>query len=96
MQFIKAINNFESGQVYSVLTKDQSGLFRALNKDKVVGASTFAEKVVSQIDDETDQDKAKDGAGYLIYIVTQEFLFNDEISTITYFKTSLLVCFMNK
>jgi hypothetical protein len=41
--------------------------------------------VVNQIDD-ANQDKAIEGAGYLIYIVTQEALFNDEISTITYFK----------
>ena len=68
-----------------MLTKDENGQFRALNKDKGVGVSTFADKVVSQIDD-TDLDKSNDGAGYLIYIVTQEVLFNDEISTITYFK----------
>lgn len=85
MQFIKAVNNFESGQVYSVLTKDDIGQFKTLNKEKGVGVSTFAEKVVNQVDD-TDQDKANEGAGYLIYIVTQEVLFNDEISTITYFK----------
>ena len=41
--------------------------------------------MVNQIDD-ANQDKAIEGAGYLIYIVTQEALFNDEISTITYFK----------
>jgi hypothetical protein len=53
-----------------------------LNKDKDY---SFADKVANHIED-TNPEKAMDGAGYLIYVVTQEVLFNDEISTITYFK----------
>ena len=62
-----------------MLTKDKNDTYKTLNKGK---DSTFAEKVASHLED-TDE---RDGAGYFIYIVTQEVLFNDEISTITYFK----------
>ena len=65
-----------------MLTKDANGKFSSLNKDKDF---TFADKVTNHIED-GESYKYRDGAGYLIYIVTQEVLFNDEISTITYFK----------
>ena len=66
--------------MYSVLTKDQDGNYNTLSKDKDF---SFAERVVNQ---NLNTEISKNDSGYLIYIVTQEVLFNDEISTITYFK----------
>ena len=66
--------------MYSVLTKDQDGNYNTLSKDKDF---SFAERVVNQ---NLNTETSKNDSGYLIYIVTQEVLFNDEISTITYFK----------
>jgi hypothetical protein len=68
--------------VYSVLTKDEEGNYSTLSKDKDF---SFAERVTNQLVEGQDPKKRED-AGNLIYIVTQEVLFNDEISTITYFK----------
>ena len=45
---------------------------------------TFAEKVAAEVGGKISHDNIQDG--YLIYIVTQDVIFNEEISTITYFK----------
>jgi hypothetical protein len=63
-----------------VLTKDEEGNYTTLSKDKDF---SFAERVTDQL---MEGQKKKEEEGFLIYIVTQEVLFNDEISTITYFK----------
>ena len=43
--FIDAIKEFESGQVYSVITKNDDGTFSVLDKNV---EKTFAEKVAAQ------------------------------------------------
>ena len=79
--FIDAIKEFESGQVYSVITKNDDGTFSVLDKNV---EKTFAEKVAAQALGQRSHENIEDG--YLIYIVTQDVIFNEEISTITYFK----------
>jgi hypothetical protein len=66
--------------VYSVLAKDDEGSFSTLSKYKDF---SFAERVIDQM---VEGPKKREEAGFLIYVITQEVLFNDEISTITYFK----------
>jgi hypothetical protein len=67
--------------VYSVLTKDDDGTYSVLSKTAQLN---FAERVANQIKGKRNLENTDDG--FLIYIVNQEALFNDEISTITYFK----------
>ena len=76
-----AIKSFQNGQVYSVLSKDSQGNFHPLNKQKEY---TFAERV-ALASDET-QSNESDTDPFLINVVTQEVLFNEEISTVTYIK----------
>ena len=75
-----AIKEFDNGQVYSVLTKDEEGNYSTLSKKNDF---SFAERVTNEIKSIENKDEK---SGYLIYIVTQEVIFDDEISTITYFK----------
>lgn len=82
IEFIDAIKEFESGQVYSVLTKDDGGSFNVLSQQ---AEFSFAERVQNQIEKKALKKENTDN-GFLIYIVTQEVLFNEEISTITFFK----------
>ena len=79
--FTDALKSFESGQVYNVLSIDEQGKYSPLSKEK---ECTFAERVSKQLDN--NEAEKKESAGYLIYIVTQEVIFDEEISTITYFK----------
>ena len=44
IQFIDAIKDFQSGQVYSVLTKDEYGNFNVLNQNADI---SFAERVAN-------------------------------------------------
>ena len=64
------------------MTKDDEGEFSILSKEI---QPTFAEKVQNEIMGKKHE-KTDTENGYLIYIVTQEVIFNEEISTITYFK----------
>ena len=82
IQFKDAIKDFESGQVYSVLTKDEYGNFNVLSQQVEF---SFAERVQKQLENKDIKPEFTEN-GFLIYIVTQEVLFNEEISTITYFK----------
>jgi hypothetical protein len=82
IKFIDAIKDFESGQVYSVLTKDENGNFNVLNQN---ADYSFAERVANLLSN-NKQTVENVESGYLIYIVTQEVVFNEEISKITYFK----------
>lgn len=61
-----AIRQFQNGQVYSVLTKDEDGNFSTLSKKKDY---SFAERVANQIV-EGPQTQEKKDSGYLIHIVT--------------------------
>ena len=84
IQFKTALQNFESGQVYRVLKQNEDGEL-SCNSDN---SMTFADRVNLN---KTKGDQERKGSTektneHLVYIVQQEILFNDEVSTITYFK----------
>lgn len=63
------------------MTKNEDGTYSVLHKNQ---QQSFAERVADQIDGQRSKDNVNDG--YLIYIVTQEVVFNEEISQLTFFK----------
>jgi hypothetical protein len=82
MLFKEAIKVMQSGQVYSVLTKDEQGAFAVLSKK---AEQTFAERVTNHLSGKRNfNNNVQDG--YLIYVINQEVIFNEEISMITFFK----------
>ena len=78
---LNSLLQFETGQVYSVLIQEESGCFYCLGRKKNVA---FADMVAKSKNKEGDQ--LKDQNILLVYVVTQEVLYNDEPSTITYFR----------
>jgi hypothetical protein len=81
--FFDAIKEFENGQVYSVFTKDQDGNF----KEEINSHSdfSFAERVNNHLK-KSSFNSLDEKNGRLVYVENQEVLFNEEISTVTYFK----------
>lgn len=77
-----AMKDFESGQVYRIMTKDQQGGFKCLRNSSM----DFADRVALARDDEERNSKSEALNESLFYITSQDILFNDELSTITYFK----------
>jgi hypothetical protein len=66
-----------------VFTKDQDGEFREMNKHSDY---SFAERVGNHLK-KSPVDKTEVGnGGCLVYVESQEVLFDEEISTVTYFK----------
>jgi hypothetical protein len=65
---------FESGQVYSVLIRDEEDNFSCLGHTKDV---PFADRVVNLNQKKQLEERFDDNNILLIYIVTQEVLFND-------------------
>ena len=64
--FVDAIKHFESGQVYSVLTKDAQNNFSVLSK---TAEKSFAERVANQIEGKKVSSESTED-GFLIHIVT--------------------------
>ena len=77
LSLIDSIRSFQDGQVYKVLTKDKNGLLVSLQHEK---ETPFAERVANHL---KGSQKKSD---FLIYLVNQEILFDEELSTITYFR----------
>jgi hypothetical protein len=86
--FIDCIQSLESGQVYSVMTKDRDGHYRALTQTSQL--PSFAAKVTHVIHEECRGCKCEsdghEAGDYLIHIINQQVWFDDQISTITYLK----------
>ena len=78
IKLIDSVKDFQSGQVYRVLGQDSKGKFRCHKSDN---PSEFADKVAKANKEELGDEKE-----YLVYIENQQIVFNDELSTITYFK----------
>jgi hypothetical protein len=80
--FKEAIKGMHSGQVYSVLTKDEQGAFAVLSKK---AEETFAERVTNHLSGKRNfNNNVQDS--YLIYVINQEVIFNEEIAMISFFK----------
>ena len=74
------MREFESGQVYRVMAQDPQGGFKCLSEPKM----SFADRVaISRNHEESASDAPNEN---LVYVVSQDIFFNDELSTITYFK----------
>ena len=82
VEFMLAMKDFESGQVYRIMTKDQLGGFKCLRNSSMA----FADRVALARDDEERNSESEALNESLFYITSQDILFNDELSTITYFK----------
>ena len=67
--FVEAVKNFVDGQVYSLLTKDEDGQFKAICRSR---AATFADMVVNEIGDRPvfSASKSDDDEGYLVYVIS--------------------------
>ena len=88
-----SIQNFETGQVYEVLYKDQLGNFQPFVRTNQIQAAIKKDDDNEFDNIDFDQDKNEESGNesaqqtkFLIYIVNQPLNFNEEAVTITFFK----------
>ena len=88
-----SIQNFETGQVYEVLYKDQLGNFQPFVRTNQIQAAIKKDDDNEFDNMDFDQDKNEESGNesaqqtkFLIYIVNQPLNFNEEAVTITFFK----------
>jgi len=77
VEFMIAMKDFVSGQVYRVLKQDPDGGYKCLSEPHL----TFADRVAMARDDEERKDglDAEAPNENLVYIVSQDILFDDEV-----------------
>ena len=92
-EIIHWIQNFETGQVYEVLYKDQLGNFQPFVRTNQIQAAIKKDDDNEFDNMDFDQDKNEESGNesaqqtkFLIYIVNQPLNFNEEAVTITFFK----------
>lgn len=78
---LKSLQMFETGQVYSVLIQDEFGSFLCLGRKKQMAFADMVAKSHRNVEDQINESNI-----LLVHIVTQEVLYNDEPSIITFFK----------
>jgi hypothetical protein len=77
MKFIDSIRYFKNGQVYKVLIKNDEGQYLSV---KNLQNEHLMQKIQNYLNGTYQNDD------FLVYIVSQEILFEEEVSTITYFR----------
>ena len=75
--FIDALEKFKSNQVYKILKKDDDGHLKSYHHKNQKPFQNFADRV---------QDEKYSINHFLVQVVTQNVLFNEEVAQITYFK----------